>query len=143
MAQSTKRVLPPSLDETTFDTVLDKLSRIVGESNISRHHLYGNLEGPQGQSCYDDLWPLGDPTEHTPSGAVRPRTVNEIQQALKIANEYKLPLWTVSRGRNLGYVNILLLAPFLCLLFSFFSFLFLFFSFFFCLKSVGTQSNTL
>ncbi|GJP92946.1 CAZyme family AA4 [Aspergillus niger] len=103
MAQPTKRILPLLLEESTFDKVLDKLSEIVGEPNISRNHLYGNLEGPQGQNCYDDLWPLGNPTDHTPSGAVRPKTVNEIQQVLQIANEYKLPLWTVSRGRNLGY----------------------------------------
>lgn len=119
MAQPTKRILPPLLEESTFDKVLDKLSEIVGEPNISRNHLYGNLEGPQGQNCYDDLWPLGNPTDHTPSGAVRPKTVNEIQQVLQIANEYKLPLWTVSRGRNLGYVNVFFLVCFLWVTFFF------------------------
>lgn len=35
--------------------------------------------------------------------AVGPTTVEEIQKILAIANEYKLPLWAVSRGKNLGY----------------------------------------
>ncbi|KAF4769137.1 hypothetical protein HAV15_008464 [Penicillium sp. str.  len=35
--------------------------------------------------------------------AVRPTTVEEIKKILAIANEYKLPLWIVSRGKNLGY----------------------------------------
>jgi FAD/FMN-containing dehydrogenase len=34
---------------------------------------------------------------------LRPTTVPEIQAILKIANKYKIPLWTFSRGKNLGY----------------------------------------
>jgi 4-cresol dehydrogenase (hydroxylating) flavoprotein subunit len=38
-----------------------------------------------------------------PAGIVRPKTVEEIQALLKIANEYKTPLWAFSTGQNLGY----------------------------------------
>lgn len=31
-----------------------------------------------------------------------PTTVDELQRALKVVNNYKIPVWTVSRGKNLG-----------------------------------------
>jgi UDP-N-acetylenolpyruvoylglucosamine reductase len=31
-----------------------------------------------------------------------PRNIEEIKAVLKIANDYKIPLWTFSRGKNLG-----------------------------------------
>jgi len=36
-----------------------------------------------------------------PSGAVAPASVEEVQAVLKVANKYKLPLWTVSTGKNM------------------------------------------
>lgn len=36
-----------------------------------------------------------------------PRSVEEIQGVLHVANEYKIPLWTFSRGKNLGLVVLL------------------------------------
>jgi 4-cresol dehydrogenase (hydroxylating) flavoprotein subunit len=97
-----QRILPPSFDDTTFDKALDSIADCVGSKNVSRDASYGSLEGPQGQLSYGDVWPMRDPDQHLPSGAIRPATVDELQCVLKIANEYKLPLWTTSRGRNLG-----------------------------------------
>lgn len=31
-----------------------------------------------------------------------PSSVEELQTALKVVNEFKIPVWTVSRGKNLG-----------------------------------------
>ncbi len=38
-----------------------------------------------------------------PAAVVRPGSVEEIQAILKIANEYKTPLWTLSGGQSHGY----------------------------------------
>jgi len=79
------------------------MAAIVGADNISRDSSHGNLEGPAGQLCYGDVWPLGGGSaDHTPSGAIRPQSVEEVQKVVNIAGRYKLPLWTVSRGKNLG-----------------------------------------
>ena len=37
------------------------------------------------------------------SGGVAPQSVEEIQALLKIAREFKIPLWPISRGKNFGY----------------------------------------
>jgi len=31
-----------------------------------------------------------------------PASVEEVQEVLKIANEFDIPVWTFSRGKNLG-----------------------------------------
>src|SRR4051812_24231892 len=99
MATQTKeRVLPDCFDAKAFDEAMDAMATIVGGSNISRTNAHGNLEGPAGELFYGDVWPMGDDTDHTPSGAIRPQTVEEVQAVVKIATQYKLPLWTVSRG---------------------------------------------
>lgn len=95
------RPLPAGIDDATLDAFFNEVAECVGEANISRDPSKGNLPGPQGQESYGDLWPLD--RDHTPSGAVRAGSVEEIQHILKIANKYSVPLWTVSRGKNLGY----------------------------------------
>jgi FAD/FMN-containing dehydrogenase len=107
------RILPPGLDEATLDAFFDEVTNLIGEENVSRDPSIGNLPGPKGQESYGDPWPLA--RDHTPSGAVRPATVEEVQHVLKAANEHRVPLWTVSRGKNLGYVTPLLLRLLFCL----------------------------
>lgn len=34
---------------------------------------------------------------------MRPETVEEVQEIVKLANKHQVYLWTVSRGKNLGY----------------------------------------
>lgn len=80
----------------------DEVARMLGEDNISRNPTHGALEGSQGQKSYGD--PFSTVKTHIPSGAVRPSAVEEIQEVIKLANKYKVSLWTVSRGKNLGYV---------------------------------------
>lgn len=104
------RVLPPGIDLSTLEKILDHLSDIVGSENVSRDASYGALEGFHGQTNYGDPYAtMGKNSSNVvqvpqPSGAVRPGTVDEVQKIVRLANTYKLPLWTVSRGKNLGLV---------------------------------------
>ena len=41
--------------------------------------------------------------DSVPSAAVAPDGVEQVQAVVKIANKYKIPLWTISTGKNLGY----------------------------------------
>ncbi|KAF5612352.1 Vanillyl-alcohol oxidase [Fusarium sp. NRRL 25303] len=87
---------------TDLEAFFDHISTIVGDANVSRDAAAGALEGPKGQVEYGDPFPVGD-DKGKPKGAVRPRTVEEIQETIRAANKFRVPLWTVSRGRNLGY----------------------------------------
>ena len=44
-----------------------------------------------------------DNAEHAPSAAVTATTVEQVQGVVKICNEYGIPVWTISTGRNFGY----------------------------------------
>jgi len=47
---------------------------------------------------------IPDPNgRHVPLGAVCPRTVEEVQEIVRIANKYKQPIWPISTGKNMGY----------------------------------------
>ena len=98
---STNRILPPNTDEATLDAFFDTVSGHIGAENVSRDHTDGAPPDLQGQRSYADPFPLA--RDHTPSGAVRPEKVDEVQAILREANRFRIPLWTVSRGKNLGY----------------------------------------
>ncbi|KAF4446556.1 FAD linked oxidase domain [Fusarium albosuccineum] len=79
-----------------------RASVIVGDGNVSRDPSWGAPEGLQGDHSYGDPFPLDKP--HIPMGAVRPATVGEVREVVKLANELRVPIWTVSRGKNLGVI---------------------------------------
>jgi (+)-pinoresinol hydroxylase len=53
------------------------------------------------RDSYSPFW--HEQEEPIPSAAVAPDGVEQIQKILKIANDYKIPLWTISTGKNLAY----------------------------------------
>jgi 4-cresol dehydrogenase (hydroxylating) len=89
------RPLPPGFEPSRFATVLGELASIVGEDNVRR----GEAVDP-----YDDPFvPAADPRAFAASAAVLPANVDEIRAILRVANGARLPLWTVSTGRNFAY----------------------------------------
>lgn len=89
------RMLPAKLDKGAFAAAVSELRKVVGAEWV-----FADAEStlPYLKSF------IPDPRhEHVPSGAVAPASVEEVQAVLKVANKYKLPLWTVSTGKNMGY----------------------------------------
>lgn len=89
------RMLPAQLDKGAFAAAVGELRAIVGadwvfaDADSTLPYLKSFTPDPR--------------QEHVPSGAVAPASVEEVQAVLKVANKYKLPLWTVSTGKNMGY----------------------------------------
>ena len=89
------RMMPEDMDRDTFAGAVRELRAIVGDewvfadeaSTISyKKSFIPDLRG-----------------EHVPSGAVAPKSVEEVQAILRVANRYGLPMWPVSTGHNMGY----------------------------------------
>ena len=53
------------------------------------------------RNSYKDKFAINDAAHH-PAGAIGPTTVEEVQAALRIANQFRVPIWPISRGKNLG-----------------------------------------
>lgn len=79
----------------------NSVAKTIGEDNVSQNAYSGGLPGPSGSTAYGDSFAF--PTDHDPSGAVRPKSVEELCAIVRLANQFSVPLWTVSRGKNLGY----------------------------------------
>ena len=88
-------VLPPGLSEQEFARALKAFADAVGSDAVLR--LEKELED------YFDPYFFSDTGTFIPSAVVMPQSVEEVQAILMVANEYKIPLWTVSQGRNYAY----------------------------------------
>jgi (+)-pinoresinol hydroxylase len=53
------------------------------------------------RDSYSPFW--HETEEPVPSAAIAPGEVEQVQAVVKIANQHKIPLWTISTGKNLGY----------------------------------------
>ena len=87
--------LPPGVSARDFDNALKAFAGVVGSDWV--------LDTEADRIAYADLYAPGSEQQWPASAAIAPGSVEEIQQIIRIANQYKTPLWTVARGKNLGY----------------------------------------
>jgi 4-cresol dehydrogenase (hydroxylating) flavoprotein subunit len=83
-----------TLDPVTLARALKAFSAAVGAKNV--------FSTPEDQSTYSDHF-AADDTVHRPAAAVAPASAEEVQAIVRIANEHRIPLWPISRGKNFGY----------------------------------------
>jgi (+)-pinoresinol hydroxylase len=88
---------PPGVTAVDFATAIAQFEAALGKEWVFTSAEDVDLY----RDAYSPLW--HEPDEPVPSAAVAPDGVEQIQAVLKIANHYKIPLWTISTGRNLGY----------------------------------------
>lgn len=87
--------VPQGVAAADFSNALKEFAGVVGKDRV--------YVDEQPLSSYRDAYsPLAD-GEFMPSAAVAPDGVEQIQKILKIANAYKIPLWTIGTGRNFAY----------------------------------------
>jgi 4-cresol dehydrogenase (hydroxylating) len=90
-----KLILPPGVSSATFDKALKAFTAVVGKDWV--------LATDEDRETYLDIYAPGNDDHHAPSAAVAPASTEEVQALLEIANEHKIPLWPISRGKNMGY----------------------------------------
>lgn len=88
---------PPGLSPERFKAALRRLRETVGADAV--------FTSPDDLATYKDAYSpfWGEPEERHASAAVAPATVEEVQRVVRIANEFKLPIYPISTGKNLGY----------------------------------------
>ena len=91
------RVLPPGVSQDAFDAAILRYEAIVG----AEHVLLGDALVE-----YIDPYEVNEGTEErkVPCAAVRPGNLEEVRRVLGVCGEVGVPVWTVSRGKNLGWV---------------------------------------
>ncbi|KAI0473728.1 vanillyl alcohol oxidase [Xylariaceae sp. FL0804] len=90
-------VLPPGVARDDFARAVRRLVDALGDDRAV-------LTGQDLRDYVDPYEiPEGGGHRSVPSAAVCPSSVEQIQEVLKVLNEFGIPLWTFSRGKNLGY----------------------------------------
>lgn len=87
--------LPPNITMSAFSAALKAFEGVVGADYV----LATDLD----RDTYSDLYAPGPASEWPASAAVAPASTEEVQAIVRLANEHRIALWPVSRGKNLGY----------------------------------------
>ncbi|MEU5264765.1 FAD-binding oxidoreductase [Amycolatopsis sp. NPDC021455] len=83
------------VDQEAVARAVDAIEKALGPDAVLRSR--ADLD-----EFRDPFWILGS-DDNDVAAAVLPAGVEEVQAVVRIANEFKVPLWTVSTGRNYGY----------------------------------------
>jgi FAD/FMN-containing dehydrogenase len=105
MTFETPLALPPATDPATFKRFLMRVADVVGHENIRVVTSKDGLEDGSyhNQPYTHDPHHILDQDHFVASAVVCPRSVPEVQDLVRLANEFNIPLWPVSIGRNSGY----------------------------------------
>ena len=89
--------VPPGVSAADFAKALDEFANAIGKEWV--------FTSDEDVKLYRDAYSpfYGEKEDRVASAAVAPDRVEQVQAIVQIANKYKIPLWTFSTGRNLGY----------------------------------------
>ena len=90
-----KLQLPPRVSAAAYRRAMAAFERVVGREWV--------LDTDLDRDTYRDMYQPANETTHVPAAAVAPQSTEEVQALLRLANEHRIPLWPISRGKNLGY----------------------------------------
>jgi 4-cresol dehydrogenase (hydroxylating) len=85
------------MSERDFQNALTRIAGVVGSQWV----FSSDEDVALYRDAYSPLW--GEDDERFASAAVAPDTVDEIRAIVGIANEYRMPLYPISTGKNLTY----------------------------------------
>ncbi|HXZ69103.1 MAG TPA: FAD-dependent oxidoreductase, partial [Alphaproteobacteria bacterium] len=90
-------MLPPGVSDKDFAAAISAFESAVGKENV--------FTSPSDVALYKDGYSpfYGEPEERVASAAVAPASTEEVQAIMRIASKYKIPIYPISTGRNLGY----------------------------------------
>ncbi|MGD8341153.1 MAG: FAD-dependent oxidoreductase [Gammaproteobacteria bacterium] len=89
--------LPPGVSERDFNRALERFRNIVGDEWV--------FSSDEDVALYRDAYSIfwGEPEERMASAAVAPHDTEQVQAVVREANEFGIPLYPISTGRNLAY----------------------------------------
>ena len=98
-------VLPPNAHSSKFQEYASRAVDVVGQENvtiISDRSELGRFDYLN-PSKAADMFPVMDDSYFVCSAVVAPRGIEDVQALMRLANEFDVPVWPFSVGRNLGY----------------------------------------
>lgn len=95
MNQQSFEVLPRNIDHEGFEAAIKAFEELLGADEV--------LLEQQQLRPYNKVMMSAPNRDFAPSAVLTPTTVAQVQGIVKVCNEHKIPIWTISTGRNFGY----------------------------------------
>jgi 4-cresol dehydrogenase (hydroxylating) len=95
MAAPDPLVLPRGVSAAAFQQALAGFREVLGADNV--------LTGEADLAPYRKTMMPADDDAHAPSAALLATTVEQVQGVVRVCNQHRVPIWTISTGRNFGY----------------------------------------
>jgi hypothetical protein len=89
--------VPPGVSAADFAEAIRQFEEAIGKEWV----FTSNEDVALYRDAYSPL--MGEPDEMLASAAIAPDGVEQVQKVVRIANRYKIPIYPVSTGKNLGY----------------------------------------
>jgi 4-cresol dehydrogenase (hydroxylating) len=89
--------IPPGVNEQDFSRALERFRAAVGDEWV----FTSDADIALYRDAYSPYW--GETEERLASAAVAPYTLEEVQAVVRAANEFRVPIYPISTGRNLAY----------------------------------------
>ncbi len=90
-----KKILPVGVSAAQFEDALQAFRKIVGDAFVYTGEALSSYADPYSIVTDDDA--------HAASAAVAPASTEQVQAIVRAANQYSVPLWPVSCGKNFAY----------------------------------------
>ena len=90
-------MLPPNVSSADFNRAIAAWKQTVGADWV----FTSDEDVALYRDAYSPWW--DEPEERKASAAVAPFTVEQVQAVVRTANQYRIPLYAISTGRNLAY----------------------------------------
>jgi (+)-pinoresinol hydroxylase len=88
---------PPNVSTADFNRALT-----AWRSTVGTEWVFTSAEDvAMYRDAYSPYW--DEPEERVASAAVAPSTLEQVQAVVRVANQYRIPLYPISTGRNLAY----------------------------------------
>src|SRR2546430_699609 len=87
--------LPPGVSESAMDRAVAAFAAALGSDAV--------VTSERELREYRDPYAYVGSDEFTASAVVLPTSVEQVQAVVRVANEFKVPLWTFGQGRNYTY----------------------------------------
>jgi 4-cresol dehydrogenase (hydroxylating) len=89
--------IPPGVSTRDWQTALQQFTQAVGAAWV----FTSDEDIALYRDAYSPLW--GEPEERLVSAAVAPDSAEQVSQVVRTANRFRIPIYPISTGKNLGY----------------------------------------
>jgi 4-cresol dehydrogenase (hydroxylating) len=88
-------ILPKGLSKERFLSAVSEYQSAIGKPNV--------LVDQDRLVSYRKIMIPSPDSQHAAAGALIPSTLEEVRAIVAISSRYRIPLWTISTGKNFGY----------------------------------------